>query len=107
MAANASYGAGRERGDIDVQSAIGATRVLMCSLRLARGCHGDGVSERKARGGHVSELIFKVRKGTVSATQLIFTDCITATFTAEDQSMRKSSVTSRNSYCCAVCEWRD
>ena len=97
MEANASYGAVRERGDIDVQSAIGATRVLMCSLRLARGCHGDGVSERKARGGHVSELTFNLREGTVSATQSSFTDCITAAFTAEDQSMRQSSANSRNS----------
>ena len=81
MEANASYGA-----------AIGATRVLMCSLRLARGCHGDGVSERKARGGHVPNLTLKLRESTVSATQLSFTDGITATFTAEDPSMRKSSI---------------
>ena len=74
--ANASYGAVRERGDIDVQSAIGATRVLMCSLRLARGCHGDGVSETKARGGPVPELSSMVRDGTVSATQLSFTDIL-------------------------------
>ena len=63
-----------------------------------RECHGDVVSEGQARGGHVPYLSFKVREGTVSATQLSFTDCITATFTAEDQSMRKSSVTSRNSW---------
>ena len=76
MEANASYGAVRERGDIDVQSAIGATRVLMCSLRLARGCHGDGVSETKARGGPVPKLSYMLRDGTVSATQLSFTDIL-------------------------------
>ena len=60
-----------------------------------KGCHGDVVSEGKARGGHVLAPTSKLGKGTVSATQLSFTDCITAASTDEDQSMRETTVPRR------------
>ena len=60
-----------------------------------RGCHGDGVSEGKARSGHALDLSFEVSDGTVSATQSGFMDCITAAFTDEDQPMRETTVLRR------------
>ena len=55
---------------------VGVDNTPVPANRTRSGCHGDGVSETKARGGPVSELILKVREGTVSATQLSFTDIL-------------------------------